>query len=485
MDKTSAKILETASVGGEQFTWPHNYDIERALLGTLLVNNAAYERVGDDLRGFHFADGETGLHGSVYDVLARLIGEEQRAVDVTLLQHHLPMERLFADGRGDAYLVDLVESAVLTANVSHYGDVILDLYQRRVLIALAQDMASDAQASILERPAPSIAEDAEQRLYTLSEVEEKRLFQPFSSVLARALKDTKDAYRHKDGVSGLATGFVGVDKMLGGLQKSDLIVVAGRPSMGKSALAMNIAWAIASGDATKGKEHYPVAFFSLEMSSDQMALRVLSEKSGVPASAMRNGLIDEEKYLSIREAAQYIDNVPLYIDDTPGLSVAVLRRRARRLKRLKGLALIVVDYMQLVQGSSKRQHENRVQEISEVSRDLKALAKELDVPVIAVSQLSRKVEGRDDKIPQLSDLRESGSIEQDADVVIFIYREAYYERRNEPKAGTPEHSDWQKKMENIHNMARLIVAKQRNGSVGNIDMVFDESTTRFYNLYRE
>ncbi|MBC6444791.1 MAG: replicative DNA helicase [Alphaproteobacteria bacterium GM202ARS2] len=469
---------------GEGGGGPYDREMERALLGTLLVNNSACERVNETLKGFHFVD---EAHGKIYDAIMALVSMG-RVADHQTLRHHLSLSALFGDEDGAGYLADLAQEALLTANVKHYGEVIEDLYQRRALIQLAHDMAREAQGGALDNPATTIAESAEKRLYDLSETEDQRVFQPFDEVLSRAVEHAKVAAKRK--VSGLATHLRDLDGVMGGLQSSDLIIVAARPSVGKSALAMNIAWSVAS--VAQEGEPVSVAFFSLEMSAEQLAFRVLSEESGISSDSMRRGKMGKGDLDNLYRASQRIEKAPLFIDDTPGLSLSVLRRRARRLKRTKGLGLLVVDYLQLMQGEGRQGWDNRVQEISEISRGLKGIAKELNIPVIAVSQLSRKVEDRTTTqgiktggIPQLSDLRESGSIEQDADVVIFIHREDYLLERMQPQEGTKEHEAWQEKMAQVHNKARLIVAKNRNGSIGKADVFFDKHVTRFKNLAKD
>ena len=484
MAVVSSGASDAAEVSSDGGAGPYDREMERALLGTLLVNNSACERVSETLKGFHFVD---EAHGKIYDAIMKL-ATMGRVADHQTLRHHLSLSALFGDEDGAGYLADLAQEAHLTANVKHYGEVIEELYKCRALIALAHDVAREARGGALESPAAKIAEEAERRLYELSESEDTRVFQPFGDVLTRAVEHAQQAAKRK--VSGLATHLRDLDSVMGGLQRSDLIIVAARPSVGKSALAMNIAWSVAS-IAQEG-ETTPVAFFSLEMSAEQLAFRVLSEESGISSDSMRRGRISKGDFDTLYRATQRIEQAPLFIDDTPGLSLSVLRRRARRLKRTKGLGLLVVDYLQLMQGEGRQGWDNRVQEISEISRGLKGIAKELDIPVIAVSQLSRKVEDRTSThgiktagIPQLSDLRESGSIEQDADVVIFIHREDYLLERMQPQEGTKEHEAWQEKMAQVHNKARLIIAKNRNGSIGKADVFFDKNVTRFKDLAKD
>ena len=368
--------------------------------------------------------------------------------------------------------------------------MIHDLALRRELIRLSGEM-SLAAVSDTETSAKDQIEIVEQQLYSLAESGASSTgFTTFPTALARALENTAEAFSRDGGLAGVSTGLHDLDRMLGGLHSSDLLILASRPSMGKSSLGLNIAFDVARKYAWEPRPDGSkktisggvVAFFQLEMSADQLAMRLLGEVSGVPSNLMRKGEINPSEYGRVREAALNIESAPLFIDDTGGISISQLAARSRRLKRTSGLDLIVVDYLQLVTGSSSKRNENRVQEVSEITMSLKSLAKELHVPILACAQLSRQVEQREDKRPQLSDLRESGSIEQDADVVMFIYREAYYKARMEPREGTAEHLTWQDEMEQVRNLAELIIAKQRHGPIGTVKLHFDENLTKFSDL---
>ena len=396
----------------------------------------------------------------------------------------------FEELGGVRYLADLVDKSPPAANAADYARVIHDLALRRELIRLSGEM-SLAAVSDTETSAKDQIEIVEQQLYSLAESGASSTgFTTVPTALARALENTAEAFSRDGGLAGVSTGLHDLDRMLGGLHSSDLLILASRPSMGKSSLGLNIAFDVARKYAWEPRPDGSkktisggvVAFFQLEMSADQLAMRLLGEVSGVPSNLMRKGEINPSEYGRVREAALSIESAPLFIDDTGGISISQLAARSRRLKRTSGLDLIVVDYLQLVTGSSSKRNENRVQEVSEITMSLKSLAKELHVPILACAQLSRQVEQREDKRPQLSDLRESGSIEQDADVVMFIYREAYYKARMEPREGTAEHLTWQDEMEQVRNLAELIIAKQRHGPIGTVKLHFDENLTKFSDL---
>jgi replicative DNA helicase len=408
------------------------------------------------------------------------------------------MERFKADPAfnelgGLRYLADLVDRAPPAANAADYGRVIYDLALRRELIRLGGEIASEATGDV-ETAAKEQIEAAEQKLYNLAETGGPSTgFQTFADALTGAVQMTAEAFSRDGGLAGVSSGLLDLDSKLGGLHPSDLVILAGRPSMGKTALAANIAFHVARSYAweptptgeRKTVNGGVVAFFSLEMSAEQLALRLLADVSGVSSDRLRKGEIDQSEFGRVRDAAIEIGEAPLFIDATGGLPLAKLVARARRLKRTSGLDLIVVDYLQLVTASDGSRDQNRVQEVSAITQGLKALAKELSVPVIALSQLSRQVESREDKRPQLSDLRESGSIEQDADVVMFVFRESYYLGRSEPREGTPEHLTWQEDMDRLRGVAECIVGKQRHGPIGTVKLSFDEDITKFGNLARE
>jgi len=467
---------------------PHNLEAEQALLGAILVNNEAYDRVSDFLRPEHFFE---ALHGRIFEVITKLLKAGKVATPITL-KTYLPDLDL-GGMTVPQYLVRLATSATTIINALEYGRTIYELALRRNLITIGEDMVNRAfDAPVDESPRLQI-EDAERKLYGLAEAGRfEGGFQSFSSALSLAIHMASEAYRRDGGLSGTATGLRDFDQKLGGLQRSDLVILAGRPAMGKTSLATNIAYNIAK--AWRG-ERQPdgvvktvnggiVGFFSLEMSAEQLATRVIAEQSGVPSFKIRRGDITQDEFAKLHEAVAEMQSVPLHIDQSGGISIAQLAARARRLKRQHGLDLLVVDYLQLLAGSSKKS-DNRVQELTEITTGLKALAKELDVPIVALSQLSRQVESRDDKRPQLSDLRESGSIEQDADVVLFVYREEYYLQNKEPKPGTEDHLKWQMEMDRVHGKAEVIIGKQRHGPTGSVQLQFDANVTRFSDLASE
>lgn len=459
---------------------PYNLEAEQALLGSLLLNNSSLEQIGDFLRPLHFAD---GIHGQIFEAIVRLIDRGQVADPITLKDYFGKNEALQPVG-GARYLVDLAQNVVSIISIKDYGRLIYDLFLRRQLMGIGEGVVLNARTHDLDLSAIQQIEDAEKKLFDLATTgSASGGFQSFREALTAAIEMAEVAYRRDSHVVGVTTGMVDLDKWLGGLHPSDLLIIAGRPSMGKTALATNIAFNAAVAALEHNKSGASVAFFSLEMSAEQLATRILATESGVSSDKIRRGEIRAEDFPAFVDVSRRLNAIPLFIDDTPALSVPALRTRARRLKRQEGLGLIVIDYLQLVEpGGATRRGDNRVQEISDITRSLKALAKELDVPVIALSQLSRAVEQREDKRPQLSDLRESGSIEQDADVVMFVYREEYYEVRREPTEGTEKHVEWLARMEQVHNQAEIIIAKQRHGPVGTVRLYFDGTVTRFGNL---
>ena len=469
---------------------PANVEAEQALLGVLLYDNAAYERLTDQLQARHFFE---PFHGRLYAAMESHIRRGQLA-DPILLAEQFQRDPAFEELGGVRYLADLIDRAPPAANAGDYARVIYDLALRRDLIRIGGEIAVDAQAGDPEMSGREQIESAEQKLFTLAETGSSSTgFKTFEKTLAGAIEMAAEAYHRDGGLSGLSTGLTDLDHKLGGLHKSDLIILAARPSMGKSGLAVNIAlnvsrryaWSPMPDGGRKTEDGGVVAFFSLEMSAEQLAMRMLAEVSGVPSDKIRKGEISATEFGQIRDAAAEIQEAPFFIDDTGGISIAKLSARARRLKRTMGLDLIVVDYLQLITTGESSRNDNRVQEVSQITGALKALAKELSVPVVALAQLSRQVENREDKKPQLSDLRESGSIEQDADVVMFIYREAYYMSRTEPREGTPEHLEWQEKLDPIANLAEIIIGKQRHGPIGVVRLHYKDELTKFSNLARE
>ncbi len=465
---------------------PSNIDAEQALLGAILVNNDAIQHLGDSLHPEHFFE---PLHGRIFDAIQKFNNKGLNANPVTL-KHYFDQDEALADIGGGAYLTKLAAAAIHVINIADYSNMIYDLALKRQLIGIGEEMVNVAYEHQIDIPATSQIESAEQRLFNLSvEGTGDRGFRAIKHSLIGAIKQAEFAFKH-DGVVGVTTGLIDMDKMLGGLQKSDLLILAGRPSMGKTALATNIAYNAAKWMADHVRENNlpqkemgSVGFFSLEMSAEQLSTRLLSSASRLNSSSIFKGTISSEEFNHLVRTSNEMAALPFFIDDTPALSIAGLRTRARRLKRMHNLKLLVVDYLQLLRGSNQKASDGRVQEVSEITQGLKAIAKELDIPVIALSQLSRAVEQRPDKRPQLSDLRESGSIEQDADVVMFVYREEYYVGREEPPMDKADlYAKWQADMERVHNMADVIIAKHRNGPIGNVQLRFNGNLTQFENL---
>jgi replicative DNA helicase len=468
---------------------PHNIEAEQALLGAILVNNEAFYRVSDFLLPDHFYD---PLHRKIFEIAASLVRGGKIATPITLKTFLGPDQDI--GGLTIAqYLTRLATEATTIINAGDYGQTVYDLALRRSLIQVGEELVNTAYDAPVDLAPGEQIEEAERRLFALAETGRyDGGFSRFSDALKEAIDMASAAYQRDGHLSGLATGLDDLDRVMGGLQPSDLVILAGRPGMGKTSLATNIAFNIAKNyrfemqpDGTpKTMDGGSVGFFSLEMSAEQLATRVVAEQANVPSYKIRRGDLSEEEFSRLVMASQDMQAVPLYIDDTGGLAIAQLTARARRLKRQRGLDLIIVDYIQLLSGSAKKGNENRVQEITEITTGLKALAKELNVPIIGLSQLSRQVESRDDKRPQLSDLRESGSIEQDADVVMFVFREEYYVKNKMPKEGTEEFFKWQAEMESLAGVAEIIIGKQRHGPTGTVKVQFDADVTRFGNLAR-
>jgi replicative DNA helicase len=475
-----------AGIGGHTFrTLPHNVDAERGLLGAVLVDNRSYERVSEYLRPEHFAMGQ---HGKIYDACSKLIERGQIADPITL-NRYFEQDDSLADVGGASYLAELASAAVTIINAGEYGRIVYDLHLKRELIEIGQVIVNEAYGGEVDESATTQIEVAEQSLYDLATSGNfEGGFQAFKEAIVAAIDMAENAHQREGGLAGVTTGLQDLNRLLGGLHRSDLLILAARPAMGKTALATNIAFnAAKTYSDTQGEEGAVVGFFSLEMSSEQLAGRILSEQTEISSDKMRKGEVPNEQFPRLVAAAQTLYSLPIFIDDTPALTVSALRTRARRLKRQHNLGLIIVDYLQLLSGSPKSRSDGRVQEVSEITRGLKTLAKELDVPVIALSQLSRQVENRDDKRPQLADLRESGSIEQDADVVTFIYRDEYYLGKSEPQRRADEGDDkfaqryanWEERLDKCRNLAELIVAKQRHGPVGTVKLLFQGEFTRF------
>lgn len=473
---------------------PQNIEAEQALLGAILANNKAFEKVSEFLKPQHFAD---SMHAKIFEVISKLITRGHVA-DVITLKNYFEQDGTLNDVGGIKYLVKLADSATPLTNAEYYAQFIYDKYLRRELIATGFDIVNNATKEDIDSDASEQIEEAEKKLFELSNQGDiNGGFIDFSDALTSSLSHIEQAYQKDGKISGLPTALDALDNKTGGLNNSDLIIIAGRPAMGKTALATNIAYNVAEymmhakdlDEKSKG-----VAFFSLEMSADQLASRILSTVTQTNGHKMRTGELDNAEFTRIAAAVRELEKIPLYIDDTPGLNINSIRTRARRLKRNKGLGCIVIDYIQLISGTgSKRSEGNRVQELSEISRGLKILAKELNLPVIALSQLNRGVEQRDDKRPVMSDLRESGSIEQDADIVMFVYREHYYLQNEEPQqkpSETPEHlqkrmEEWEARKRATQNVAEVIIGKQRHGPTGTVQLFWNGDYAQFGNLAKE
>ncbi|HBZ44972.1 MAG TPA: replicative DNA helicase [Maritimibacter sp.] len=463
---------------------PHNVEAEQQLLGAILTNNDIYDRIAQIVKPEHFYE---PVHERIYRIAEQRISKNALASPVTIKAFMEDDEGLQELG-GPQYLARLAGAAISSFAARDYATLIYEMHQRRELIRLGGDIAARARTFESETPPEEQIVEAEQTLYKLAETGQSTSgFQSFTKAVTDALNVANAAYRRDGGLAGVSTGLTDMDKKLGGLHRSDLLILAGRPSMGKTSLATNVAFNIAKAykkgklpDGTEGTiSGGVVGFYSLEMSAEQLAARILSEASEVPSEQIRRGDMTEAEFRRFAETAKALEACPLFIDDTPALPIAQLAARARRLKREHGLDVLFVDYLQLVRGTA----ENRVNEIAEISMGLKAIAKELNIPVVALSQLSRQVESREDKRPQLSDLRESGSIEQDADVVMFVFREEYYVEREKPSDDRLEEmAAWQERMERLHGKAEVIIGKQRHGPIGSVELSFEGRFTRFGNL---
>jgi len=464
---------------------PHNLEAEKGLLGAVLLNNRAYEKISEFLLPQHFA---YERHGSIYEAISKLVERGQIADGITL-QRFFEHDQKLAEIGGPAYLAELASAAASVINAQEYGRIVYDLYLKREIINLGEDMVNSAYGGQIDDTATNQIEKAEQSLYDLATSgDTDGGFQDFKTAIVEAIGIADAAHRREGGLAGVGSGFRDLDTKLGGLHKSDLLILAGRPSMGKTALVTNMAFNIAYNYANSGGDDGAVVgFFSLEMSAEQLAARILSEQSNISSDKMRKGLLSNDEFSMLANCANTLHEIPFYIDDTPALTVSALRTRARRLKRQHNLGVIIVDYLQLISGNPNSRNDGRVNEVSEITRGLKTLAKELSVPVIALSQLSRQVESRDPPRPQLSDLRESGSIEQDADVVMFIYREDYYMERKKPGRRAEEdetkyferEAKWEENLRKIQGLAEVIVAKQRHGPIGDVTLTFNGEFTRF------
>ena len=459
---------------------PCNIEAEQAVIGSILVSNELFDEVTILIDSQKFFD---PIHVKIYETIEKLIHKGLLANPITLKNYFENDEGLKELG-GQEYLIKITKFATSGKQVIDYANIIHEMHIRRELIKISEKLSEQSKAdSENTTNGEEIIQNTEKSLFDLAERGHfNRSFLKFENALKQTIEMAKNAYQNEEGVVGVPTGLTDLDNRLGGLHKQDLIIIAGRPSMGKTALATNIAFHAAK-NIEKKESKSTVAFFSLEMSSEQLSTRILSEQSRIRSNDIRRGKVSEKEFEQFIETSKNIVDLPLYIDETPAITISAISNRSRRIKRLFGLELIVVDYIQLMRaGSVYRKNENRVQEISEITQGLKALAKELDVPVLALSQLSRAVEQRDDKKPQLADLRESGSIEQDADVVMFVYREAYYLERKEPTLGSIEHAEWQQKMDEISRIAEIMIGKQRHGPTGNIKVEFEAMYTKFKNL---
>ncbi len=451
---------------------PNNIEAEQSVIGSILVTNEIFEEVNTIISDKNFYD---PMHQKIFGAIENLIYKGMLANPITLKNH-------FEDEKDELnvpeYLVKITKFSTSSRQATEYSKIIYDMFVRRELIKISEQTIDTAKLNDLNTNGQNIIENSERLLFDLAE---KGSFNSslikFDEAMRQTIEMASAAYKNEEGIVGVPTGLRDLDDRLGGLHQSDLIIIAGRPSMGKTALATNIAFHAAQKLQDSGRIS-SIAFFSLEMSSEQLSTRILAEQSRIKSNDIRRGRITDEQFDKFIETSKNIAELPLYIDETPAMNIAAMTNRARRLKRLKGLDMIVVDYIQLMKGSFNNK-DGRVQEISEITQGLKAIAKELSIPVVALSQLSRAVEQRDDKKPQLSDLRESGSIEQDADVVMFVYREAYYLERKEPRPATVEHAEWQAKMNEVSNLAEIIIGKQRHGPTGNVMLEFEAMFTKF------
>jgi len=451
---------------------PNNIEAEQAVIGSILVSNDIFDEISTIISSINFHD---PMHQKIFQAIESLISKGMLANPITLKNY-------FEDEKDDLnvpeYLVKITKFSTSVRQAIEYSKIIYDMFVRRELIKISEQTIDSAKLNELDTNGQTIIENSERLLFDLAE---KGSFNSslvkFDEAMKQTIEMASAAYKNEEGIVGVPTGLRDLDDKLGGLHQSDLIIIAGRPSMGKTSLATNIAFNAAQKLQDSGKKS-SIAFFSLEMSSEQLSTRIISEQARISSNDIRRGRISDEQFDKFLETSKNISELPLYIDETPAISIAAMSNRARRIKRLFGLDMVVVDYIQLMRGTTFNK-DGRVQEISQITQGLKAIAKELGVPVLALSQLSRQVEQRDDHKPQLSDLRESGSIEQDADVVMFVYREGYYLSRKEPREATVEHAEWQAKMNEVAHLAQIIIGKQRHGPIGNVTLEFEERFTKF------
>ena len=453
---------------------PNNIEAEQSVIGSILISNEIFDEINIIVNSKNFYD---PMHQKIFSAIEKLIYSGMLANPITLKNY---FEKEKDEINIPDYLVKITKFSTSSRQAIEYSKLIYDLFVKRELIKISENIIDVAKLNDLENDGQSIIQNFEKSLFDLAE---KGSFSSslvkFDEAMKMTIEMAQVAYKNEEGIVGVPSGLTDLDDRLGGLHKSDLVIIAGRPSMGKTALATNIAFNAAKKIQEDGRKS-TIAFFSLEMSSEQLSTRILAEQSRIRSNDIRRGRISEEQFDKFIETSKNISELPLYIDETPAISIAALSNRARRIKRLYGLDMVVVDYIQLMRAANFR--DGRVQEISEITQGLKALAKELSVPVLALSQLSRAVEQRDDKKPQLSDLRESGSIEQDADVVMFVFREAYYLERKEPQPATVDHAEWQSKMNDVANRAEIIIGKQRHGPTGNVFLEFEPMFTRFKDI---
>ena len=457
---------------------PCNIEAEQAVIASILVSNDIYDEISSILDSQKFFD---PIHVKLYETIETLISKGLLANPITLKNYFENNEGLKELG-GQEYLIKITKFSTSVKQAIDYANIVQEMHVRRELIKISQSVLDEVSTnSDVGTSGETIIQNTEKSLFDLAERGHfNQSFMKFDSALKQTIDMAKSAYQNEEGLVGVPTGLTDLDSRLGGLHKQDLVIIAGRPSMGKTALATNIAFHAAK-NIEKKRSKSTVAFFSLEMSSEQLSTRILSEQSRIRSNDIRRGKVSEKEFEQFIETSKNISELPLYIDETPAITIAAISNRSRRIKRLFGLELIVVDYIQLMRSSGKKEY-NRVQEISEITQGLKALAKELNVPVLALSQLSRAVEQRDDKKPQLADLRESGSIEQDADIVMFVFRESYYLQNKEPTVGSIEHAEWQTKMNEISHLADIMISKQRHGPTGNVKVEFEAMYTKFKNL---
>jgi replicative DNA helicase len=452
---------------------PQNLEAEQTVLGSILINNEIFDEISEVKEDYFY----NPINKKIFKIINDLLSKGLLANPITLKNYFTNENELIEIG-GSEYLVKLTKFSTSKIQIKYYADLLHDLKIRRNLIEISREILDETLNKNSEVNSEQIIESAEKKLFDIAERGRfNKSYVEFKDALLETIAMASSAYKNEEGIVGVPTGLKDLDDRLGGLHKQDLLIIAGRPSMGKTALATNIAFNAAKKLLDKEKKS-SIIFFSLEMSSEQLSTRILSEQSRIKSNDIRRGKINQDEFEKFIETSKNLENLPLFIDDTPAITISTLSNRARRIKRMHGLDLIVVDYIQLMK-SGNYKNEGRVQEIGEITQGLKALAKELDLPVLALSQLSRAVEQRDDKKPQLADLRESGSIEQDADVVMFVYREEYYLEKLEPKVGTAEHVEWQEKMSLVHNLAELIVGKQRHGPTGIIRLEFESAFTKF------